>query len=225
MPPRNPSRHRAGHGPARGKHGHPAVHDTIPPQPPRRHVAQTVEIIFEDTEREMTKSIERLSEIVSRHYDDPAHRQAPESNGRWTAETLELTERFVNHVNANFAKGRPASADAAFYVTTVTPCVINHALRTLQGEVLTRPPCDATGNAYRQALLETSQVMVKMPAEGSPGNDFMRRHLNAAIRDSEEIVAFSDGRRRPDSERQSSEISWTRQPTITGRNRSIITTE
>lgn len=170
------------------------------PDARNRHVGRAVEIIYDDIENSLERSLGNLSEAIARHYDNPADREVPEANGRWADELLELTERFVNHMNAHFTRGKPFTGDSVFYTLTMTICANNHALQTLQGEVISRPPEDVTAQAYRQALLATAdalpdphKVVRMMEERGDAKNERMRRHLHdakEAAQDSQRIVAI-----------------------------------
>lgn len=173
------------------------------PDARNRHVARAVEVIFDDMEKYLAISIEKLSAAIDRHYNDPGDREVPESNARWADTLVELTERFVNHMNAHFTKGQPLTEQSVFYTLTLSPCAANHAVRTLQGEILARGPDDVRGQAYRQAMLETAEfppkaeeVVQRMEREGDAKDDRMRRHLQSAInatRDTARIVTAHRG--------------------------------
>ena len=170
------------------------------PDASNRHVARAVETIFDDLELMLGQSLNRLIEAVDAVYDDPADREVPEANGRWADQISQLTERFVNHMNAHFTRGKPYTAQSVFYAMTLTMQATNHALQTLHGEIIARSRGDTVAEAYRQALLEAAEfpphaaeVIEKMHQDDEATDDRMRRHLQSAreaVRDSERIVEY-----------------------------------
>ena len=84
------------------------------PDARNRNVARAVEILYDDAEIALGKSIARLADEVAQTYERPETRSVPESNAMKVDDLTALLDRVVSHMKAHFNVRGPTSRSGTF---------------------------------------------------------------------------------------------------------------
>ena len=128
-------------------------------EPGNVHLAKAVKTIIEEDFHRLEQTIQALEDSSASYYAALGPREVSQANKQRADELAEMTERYFEHMETRFPSNTNFSARSVRLTMFLFPVVNRAAVQQLAAELFGREPQDPTYRAYRDAMLEATDLI------------------------------------------------------------------